>query len=181
MKRIRNYLLTTLIVAVGSFTCGVNWQTQQSELYQRDLRWQVGHERALRDQAEAIEYKLIQEAADAWCSDMINQSWDDLRRCEENDERERPCAACWKAWTTDMEGSCRTMSYEFDYQVEDSILFRSAQLLWDDYAAARIKDCESRQLETVQQFDKCLGPVARQKDIKDALDAMLIHQQSKSF
>ncbi len=150
----------------------------------RDLRVDLDQERALREQAEKIEYNLIRESADDWCSDMLDELWADLSRCEEKDETERPplgCDACWDAWSNDMEGTCRTMSYEFDYQAEDSILFRSARLLWDDYAAARMKDCESRKLETVQQFDKCLGPAARKKEVNDALDAVFIHHQSKTF
>ena len=150
----------------------------------KSTRAELSQEKALRVQAERIEFKLIRDAADDWCSDVLDDTFADLERCEEKDEAIRPpegCFACWDAWSNDMEGSCSTMSYEFHYKAEDSILFRSARLLWKDYAAARTKDCESRSLETVEQFDKCLGPVSRQKEVLDALDAMTIHQQSRTL
>ena len=172
-----------LAVAMGSFAWGVNWEAQQGELYQRDLRWQVGHERDLREQAGEIRYKLIQEAADDWCGDTLDETFADLSRCEESGESSAAseCSSCWDIWSNDMEGTCRTMSHNFDYAAEESLLFRSAQLLWGDYVTARMKDCTARKLKTVEEFDKCLGPAVRQKEVLAALEAVLIYQQSKSF
>jgi len=181
MKTIRIDSAVVICACMGTLFIGGMWTQQEKiDACQQDL----AHERELREQAQNIEYKLIQEAADEWCGDTLEDSWQELRRCEERGENERPsigCNDCWEAWALDMEGTCRSMTYDFESKLEDSILFNSAKLLWEDYAAARTRDCESRKFKTVQEFDKCLGPAARQKEIEQAFEAMFIHQQSKAF
>ena len=166
--------------AVITFTAAFFWGADQRELdaCQTDL----AQAKERRVQAEHIEYKLIREAADDWCGDYIDDMWKDIRQCEEKDvSKLNGCQECWDAWTFDMEGSCRSIMYDFEYKAEDTMLARSAQLLWQDYAEARHEDCRSRGLKTVEELHKCLGPADRPKEIQDALDAMFIHQQSRSI
>lgn len=179
MKTIRIDSFVVSCACLGTLFIGGMWlQQERVDVYQQEL----AHERNLRKQAERIEYKLIQEAADVWCSDHVDDLWASIRQCEEKDvNRINGCQECWDAWTFDMEGSCRTMMHDFEYKAEDTMLAMSARALWADYSEARSRDCEGRGFDTVEAYDKCLGPAARQKEIQDALDAMLIHQQSKSF
>lgn len=144
----------------------------------------LDREKALRQQAEDIKHKLILDAADDWCSDSLDEVWDDLRSCEEKDEIVRTppgCNECWDTWALDMEATCRNMTYDFESKAEDTVLFRAALHLWDEYADDRLASCRAQKFEAIEQMKICLGPAGRRAEVRTALEATFDYQQSKSF
>lgn len=147
----------------------------------RECKVELDRERALRVQASNIEMKLVQEAADEWCSDSIDRAYDDLQACERSGPSRYPeeCGECWNAWTMDMAGACDSMHDQRRNAIEDTIFMHSTMDLWGDYVDARINDCESRDLKTREEREKCLGPAAHSEEVSRAFEAMSIHQESR--
>lgn len=111
----------------------------------RACKIELDRERALRVQAQDIKVRMVEDLADQWCEDTIDQMESDLEGCN------------------------RLQDTSHAFTVE----------LWEDYVKARLADCESRNLQTLEQRKACMGPAANPDEVMRALEALSIHQESK--
>lgn len=98
-------------------------------------------ERLLKEQALAIEYNLIAQAADDWCSDSTEQAYQKLYNCEHR------------------------------VGIDDNVAIDRVMSLWAEYKGARVKWCDDlfEKDLTPHAWSGCMGPAVSDPKILEVI------------